>query len=1368
MSNELRQRLNALLASIGFNEGANKGFWRFQPREKVGEDAGQWIEMGAELRMFFKNKRGETASVVGRAVGSTGTPDGVRVLVKDKGGEGVPDGIYGANTANVRISEAIIPDEVLKEQGIDNIPKLGEEQEALLPKLEDMERADITDGDIRLINEGIDSKEAKEQAAYKKSIEDAEKAQAEEAPKSTSGTHLDSVIDELIRLQAENGQAISSPSEDKVKPTKPMNLNVGDVVADKNGENRATIIEIKLDPSSGGVSYMRIQKEDGTTGRVTLQLDKPVNVIPGAKGKPTKPEKPVKPVKPTPEKKPDPSPEPEPTPDPEPTPEPTPKPTQSGTPRQLEELQDLVDRGITDKKLSKEIGDFLNKYGSLDASEMDGAELDKLIEKGRAHFSAKRKDDGSDVVPTKLTTQELRAKKIRNVIDALTGKLLKVKTNSGKSSRTIEDPNAIIDALLEVNPSAKIKDDGAIVMERGTFTDTDGRSYKYEVAVERTVGNQFMERYTISDPETGEVIHDFYNHDYKDSFYGLYGKTNGLEKTRDQLLGRDVPGLKGVDKNGVPIDKELRNYFGPDKNLEQRLKYLRKTKDMGNWRLITPEENREKFLSGRDRKLNKSDTDFNKQYRNQFGNVLRSFLPDIYKAIKDGDEQSVKEILVQTLGRLPDNQKAKDDLILTLAAGIDARFKGTPDYDRVKQLPRTLNRWLLQENLDIRDGDKIPFVSEDGVGTVKIGDVVRFVNNEGDFAIGTVVKLVPASGKNGNYKDTARVQFENQIVDNLQTRNMQILDPEDPDSKPTDYAPWVRLDEKIRRRADELGIDFETWRRRKEDNPEYDPDGKEAAIENAGAARELADVAAGIANRVEKMKSRFGKVEQNPDNTLLNGRGSRALGNASSIPVNVPNKQDIESLLNSRDETLQTETLVKTKDGTGVIVKPTEEARQKKNEILAAGAAFYESIQEKLDNVEKERQTALDQAVDSVMPLEKVNELEQKSIQSMEAKDKASDEFYAYVDQRIEEDPSLGGTTSFLKRDTAVGKLLDQQDPRMLELNEAAIAANNKHLEDRKAFWDAQSARDKAISEASKNLGSASVARRKAIKEALTEAGVQLDTVKVADFGDRFSFRSTSSDIKVPALKAELDEVFEYMPKPVLEALLESGAKIEFAGRASRGNMSTIGPDVDGNSRYAVNTNSRDGSTFEVTLHEMWHVIQAENPDLIPMEHAFLYDRLVDSEGNIPGVRTVFGYSNSREKMILSGNEDPFASHYAQKFYRSTMDQGALLSGSTGHTEVSTVLMQGLFAAPRLLRGGNDGTTGKLLMKYGKETRSLDIGVDVYYNPADGKYYRDSAFSIPVNPSDIAGYAGKMAGQEDTTSMHFALGLLIGYGKSNG
>lgn len=174
-----------ILAAIGFNEGANKGFWRVQPREEFGDGAGQWIEMGAELRMFYKDLRGQTANVTGRAVGSTGTPDGVRVLVQGQSEKGVPDGIYGAKTSAVRVAEGFIPDEVLKKQGIENTVKISKEQEATLPTIDSLERTDITDEDLRLINEGANSKEGKQHAEYKKSVE-AEESNRQPSKESTS------------------------------------------------------------------------------------------------------------------------------------------------------------------------------------------------------------------------------------------------------------------------------------------------------------------------------------------------------------------------------------------------------------------------------------------------------------------------------------------------------------------------------------------------------------------------------------------------------------------------------------------------------------------------------------------------------------------------------------------------------------------------------------------------------------------------------------------------------------------------------------------------------------------------------------------------------------------------------------------------------------------------------------------------------------------------------------------------------------------------------------------------------------------------------------------------------------------------------
>lgn len=450
----------------------------------------------------------------------------------------------------------------------------------------------------------------------------------------------------------------------------------------------------------------------------------------------------------------------------------------------------------------------------------------KKAEKAEKVNLPNRKDDGKDIAPSKKSNDELREKKIDNLVDE-EGRLLKVLNDKGNSV-VIEDPNAIVNGLLEENPNAKIKEDGTVVVERGNFTDTDGKKYNYEIGVQRTVGNQFMERYTIKDADTGNVAYDFYNADYKDSFGGLYGKTSGLRVTRDYLLGNAVPGKKGTNEDGVPLDKELSNYFGPGKNIDQRLKYLRKTKDVNNWRLVTPEENIQKYLTGRARELNKSDKE-NGNYKSQFGNVRRSFVASTWEGIDLRDNELVKERLVQLLGRLPNTPESVDKLIETFKQGINDRYKGTDREKELQTLPVNMKKFLEDASFDLRVRDEVPFVSEDGVSTVKVGDRVRFINNEGDMVVGEVVKLNAGSGKNGGFKDTARVRFGNETVDNLQTRNMLHSDEE-----VTDYAPWVRNDEKLRRRAEELGIDFEEYKRRKEDNPEFDPGDKEHAPSDAG------------------------------------------------------------------------------------------------------------------------------------------------------------------------------------------------------------------------------------------------------------------------------------------------------------------------------------------------------------------------------------------------------------------------------------------------------------------------------------------------------------------------------------------------------
>lgn len=111
MPNELRQRLNAIIAAIGINDGANKGFWRIQPRD----DEGQWMEMGGGV--LFRFRTGEGNLVVGTArgiyVGPTGKPGRARVLVKEGNEAGLKPGVYDLDSRNLTQIKAVLPQEAL-------------------------------------------------------------------------------------------------------------------------------------------------------------------------------------------------------------------------------------------------------------------------------------------------------------------------------------------------------------------------------------------------------------------------------------------------------------------------------------------------------------------------------------------------------------------------------------------------------------------------------------------------------------------------------------------------------------------------------------------------------------------------------------------------------------------------------------------------------------------------------------------------------------------------------------------------------------------------------------------------------------------------------------------------------------------------------------------------------------------------------------------------------------------------------------------------------------------------------------------------------------------------------------------------------
>lgn len=740
MPNELHERLQSLTASIGFNDGANKGFWRIQPREQVGKDKGQWIEMGAELRLFYQNQRGEIASVPGRAVGSTGSPEGVRVLVQGQEENGVPGGIYGANTAHVRISEAVLPEGVLEEQGIENVPQLDGVDAASLPTLEQMERSDITDDDIRLINEGAASKEAKQQAKYRKSVEEKEKSAKPKAKKEKSEEKdsADEAVDEALADVAYNGdteETVDSLIEKAKKPEakKPeetprkriavAGLEPGDVLRAPDGSEQTVVdianVRVDVKNPDGTVAKgvlrnrVRLQLEDGTITSRDVNPDQMINVWGPKrevkKAKPPQKTKASETKEPTKEEQ---VPE-------APTPEPTPAPAPS-------------------------------------APEPEAAEEDRssLVEPENIaapppppNFPPNdRVDDGSDIGMDRLTQEQfvaVRKKKATPILgpDGVPQRYIDEKGRV----QVAQDPFSLMNALAEVYPNAKFTKDGLNLVLFRT-KDKDGKIFELRASNANQKAISYSMRWT--DPKTGE-IEELFHYDTRDSIQALFTAANGPDGLMDKILGR----------NGFETLRNGQNWKrGPEATFRERARWFEQKKKM-----FTAEDMTSTLANGPATIYHTDDRNFGRVKKTGYASTW-----DIVKKIYDGAPvESVKDdfylAVERIMSKVPTTDLAHKRVLVQLRKDAARLFGGLGNKDADK----TVNALFTNASQKAkgkgfaREKDPgfraNPYASANGHTPLEVGMVVEYENNAGVVSIVRVnakhVNFSVAAGKNNNIYD---------------------------------------------------------------------------------------------------------------------------------------------------------------------------------------------------------------------------------------------------------------------------------------------------------------------------------------------------------------------------------------------------------------------------------------------------------------------------------------------------------------------------------------------------------------------------------------------------------------------------------------
>jgi hypothetical protein len=310
------------------------------------------------------------------------------------------------------------------------------------------------------------------------------------------------------------------------------------------------------------------------------------------------------------------------------------------------------------------------------------------------------------------------------------------------------------------------------------------------------------------------------------------------------------------------------------------------------------------------------------------------------------------------------------------------------------------------------------------------------------------------------------------------------------------------------------------------------------------------------------------------------------------------------------------------------------------------------------------------------------------------------------------------------------------------------------------------------------------------MRDSLREAGVAMGGRSIEDFESLVSIKTKDPKKREKLLKA-FDEALSFMPDATVDNLIaylrDTDNKLDLSTDA-RGSFSSSGaigrtPDGKPKGSIAIKVSGAglldDKSAFEseytdTMLHELWHFVQFTNPNLRAIESSYMFDKLVDPEtGEVRyDYDTVKGY-RSQDKEI--GIQGMFQEEYMSKLYPKK-GLNAVLNPEDESTELSTILMQGLFTNPRY-SGAPNGR--KIYIKDGRASLTLIDSRDEsitptgalpmygYYNPADGKYYKDSAFSIPVERGTTkivgtSGYGIDDQGEEDEL-MGLAFGLMYAF-----
>lgn len=705
----------ALTAGIGFNDGANKGFWRIQPRD----DEGQWIEMGADVLFRFRTGKGNlvVATERGVYVGPSGRPGFARVMVAKDTESGLKAGVYEVESRNLQQFKALLPSEKGSSKGA-RTDKFGKPVKTLaesqLPDLQNLLSGsqEITSEDERLARGELtpEEKAAEQDGREKSPIANMPAGFEAENPEEVKKLLRESGVDpdefdkgpqiqsmaepdlnsrdnvsEIMAEVAYNGDtektldALIQNAEEqaKVKKVKGFNLDRGNVIRSNDGQD-FTIEDIDLE-----AGWMKILTADGR--KVTRDIPDPKNpgqmkktdlfpidpkkeysVVQGKSGLP-KPAKPAsKATLPT-------APEEPATPDVQETPEAPAAPEAAETPAKSAKIL-AGKRRMDDGKLIKR-----QQFAEGEQDQLRKTDLDPLID-----------ENGNAVV-------EVDEK----------GKL-----------RRPRDPNEMLNFLSKVYKNSKFNEQGHLVLMREQSNE-NGKNIQWEIRAAVTGDKKVAYIFNFKDLDTGEeqtLLHK----DQRDSLQSLLGKTNGPEMLADILTGKEdrIYSKTWNTKDNANDVLERAHYF----TLQGRTK--------------SPADSAKYYATGYAQRLNNKD-----------GTVLEKEVPSVFDAWDKGDKDTAAERLRAVFGRIPVDEQSHQEAMTALRELFADKY---PDVDKrsFSQAVTMASRFVKQQVIDNPENRSIPWASKDKITRLEIGDVVEYENNIGEKSTVRVISKQKTNSSN--------------------------------------------------------------------------------------------------------------------------------------------------------------------------------------------------------------------------------------------------------------------------------------------------------------------------------------------------------------------------------------------------------------------------------------------------------------------------------------------------------------------------------------------------------------------------------------------------------------------------------------------